>query len=112
MREALAILIASEANMKVCGEAADIAEAVRLAAATEPDVAVIDLALKSGSGMELIKRLKQDHKNIRMIVWSMYSEELYANGPSGQGPGATSTNNRQRPGSSRPFARCLRVGCT
>ena len=78
VREALAILIAGEADMKVCGEAADLAEAVRLAAATEPDVAVIDLALKSGSGMELIKRLKQDHKNIRMIVWSMYSEELYA----------------------------------
>ena len=78
VREALAVLIAGEADLMVSGEAADFAEAVRLVDATNPDVAIIDLALKSGSGMELIKRLRQKHEKIRMIVWSMYSEELYA----------------------------------
>ena len=48
VREALAIRIAGEADLEVCGEAADLAEALQLAAATDPDVAVIDLALKTG----------------------------------------------------------------
>jgi DNA-binding NarL/FixJ family response regulator len=78
VREALAIRIAREADLKVCGEAADLAEAVRLAVATNPDVAVIDLALKSGSGIDLIKRLREKHERLLMIVWSMYSEDLYA----------------------------------
>jgi DNA-binding NarL/FixJ family response regulator len=78
VREALAIRIGREADLEVCGEAADLAEALELAATTEPDVAVIDVALKTASGIDLIRRLKDRHENIRMIVWSMYSEELYA----------------------------------
>ncbi len=78
IREALAIRIAGEADLEVCGEAADLAEAVQLVAATNPDVAVIDLALKSASGIDLIKKLKAKHERLLMIVWSMYSENLYA----------------------------------
>ena len=78
IREALAIRIAGEADLEVCGEAADVAEAFQVAAAVNPDVAVIDLALKSGSGLELIKRLKTTQEKLLMIVWSMYSEDLYA----------------------------------
>ncbi|HVA45124.1 MAG TPA: response regulator transcription factor [Pirellulales bacterium] len=78
VREALAIRIASESDLEVCGEAADYAEAVKLVAATHPDVAVIDLGLKSGSGIDLIERLKTSHEKLLMLVWSMYSEELYA----------------------------------
>ncbi|HWB14610.1 MAG TPA: response regulator transcription factor [Pirellulales bacterium] len=78
VREALAIRIAGEADLEVCGEAADYADAVKLAAATRPDVAVIDLGLKSGNGIDLIKRLCTEHEQLLTIVWSMYSEELYA----------------------------------
>ena len=62
----------------MCGEAADATEALRLAAATEPDVAVIDIALETGNGIDLIKRLKARNDKFRAIVWSMYSEDLYA----------------------------------
>jgi DNA-binding NarL/FixJ family response regulator len=78
IREALAIRIAGEADLEVCGEAADLTEAIRVVAATHPDIAVIDLALKSGSGLDLIKRLKEKHEDLLMIVWSMYGEDLYA----------------------------------
>ena len=78
VREALAIRIAGELDLEVCGEAAGYADAVKLATATHPDVAVIDLGLKSGSGIDLIERLKTSHEKLLMIVWSMYSEELYA----------------------------------
>lgn len=78
VREALAIRITGEPDLEVCGEATDLGEAVQVAAAQNPDIAVIDLGLKSGSGIDLIKRLRSNHPKLMMIVWSMYSEELYA----------------------------------
>jgi DNA-binding NarL/FixJ family response regulator len=78
IREALAIRIAAEADLEVCGEASEYAEALQLADAANPDVAIIDLALKSANGLDLIKRLKAKHEKLLMIVWSMYSENLYA----------------------------------
>jgi DNA-binding NarL/FixJ family response regulator len=78
VREALAIRIRAEADLEVCGEAEDSADALRIAAAASPDVAVIDIALKTGSGIDLIKRLKAHDDKIGMVVWSMYGEELFA----------------------------------
>jgi DNA-binding NarL/FixJ family response regulator len=78
VREALAIRIRAEADLEVCGEAEDSAEALRIAVAVSPDVAVIDIALKTGSGIDLIKRLKAHDDKIGVVVWSMYGEELFA----------------------------------
>jgi DNA-binding NarL/FixJ family response regulator len=78
VREALAMRIAAQPDLEVCGEAEDAAEALRLAAATDPNVAVIDIGLKAGDGIDLIKRLKARNEGFRAIVWSMYSEDLYA----------------------------------
>ena len=78
VREALTIRIAAQPDLEVCGEAADANEALRIAAATDPDVAVIDIALKPGNGIDLIKRLKARDDKFRAIVWSMFSEDFYA----------------------------------
>src|SRR6516162_3463835 len=43
-----------------------------------PGVAIIDIALKKGNGIDLIKRIKARDKHVRMLVWSMYSESDYA----------------------------------
>jgi DNA-binding NarL/FixJ family response regulator len=85
VREALAIRIGREPDLEVCGEAADLVEALHLADSAGPDVAVIDVALKDSSGIELIKRLRTRHENLRMIVWSMYGEDLYAERALGAG---------------------------
>ena len=78
VREALAIRISSQTDMKVCGESADVNDAWRLVAVAQPDVAVIDISLKTGNGINLIKRINDRNKYVRMIVWSMHSESLYA----------------------------------
>ncbi len=78
VREALALRIAREPDLEVCGEAGDLPEALKLAAEAHPDLVVIDMGLKSGSGLELIKRLKSRNDSMRMLVWSMFSESLYA----------------------------------
>lgn len=78
VREALAVRIATQPDLEVCGEAADTTEALRIAAEADPDVAIIDIALKTGNGIDLIKRLKAHGRKVRAIVWSMHSEDLYA----------------------------------
>jgi DNA-binding NarL/FixJ family response regulator len=78
VREALAMRIGRQSDLEVCGEAADLAEALRLVADTQPDVAVVDISLKTGCGIDLIKRIKDRNDSVRMLVWSTHSESLYA----------------------------------
>jgi DNA-binding NarL/FixJ family response regulator len=78
VREALALRIGGQPDLEVCGEAADTSEALRLVADTRPDVAVVDISLKTSNGFDLIKRLKDRNDRVRMLVWSMHSESLYA----------------------------------
>jgi DNA-binding NarL/FixJ family response regulator len=78
VREALALRIGRQPDLEVCGEAADTAEALRLVAETRPDVAVVDISLRTGNGIDLIKRIKVRDDHVRVVVWSMHGESLYA----------------------------------
>jgi DNA-binding NarL/FixJ family response regulator len=78
VREALALRIGRQKDLDVCGEAADMGEALHLIREKKPDVAVVDISLKAGSGLELIKRIKDRGDSVRILVWSMHSESLYA----------------------------------
>jgi DNA-binding NarL/FixJ family response regulator len=76
--EGLAAQLATTDDLVLCGEAAESAEALAQVEATKPDVAIVDLSLRKGSGLELIKRLRAHFPDVRILVWSMYPEDLYA----------------------------------
>ena len=78
VREWLTYLIQLQPDLVVCGEAEDAPHALRDIAATKPDVAIVDISLKLGSGIELIKNLKAVNPNVAIIVLSMHDERLYA----------------------------------
>ncbi len=78
VREALALRISKARGLEVCGEAADEAEALRAFDEQTPDVAVVDISLKTGDGLDLSKRIKAKHPEARILVGSMHSETLYA----------------------------------
>ena len=78
VREGLANLILPEADLQVCGEAANAPEALALAGTVRPDVAIIDISLENGSGLELIQDLKALHPEVTALVLSMHDESLYA----------------------------------
>lgn len=78
IREALGYRIGRQPDLEVCGEAADTIEALRLVESMTPDVAIVDISLKTGDGLDLIKRIKDRNPGIRMLVWSSHSESLYA----------------------------------
>lgn len=71
-------LVAGEPDLEVCGEAGDVAEALRQLDATRPDVVVIDLSLKGGHGIDLIEKISSRDDRIRMLVSSMHDESLFA----------------------------------
>jgi DNA-binding NarL/FixJ family response regulator len=78
VREGLAVRIASQPDLEVCGEAADVGDAMKVLAATRPDVAVVDIQLKTGDGLDLVKRIKARDESVRVLVWSVYPDKLYA----------------------------------
>lgn len=78
VREGLALKIATQPDFMVCGEAEDVAGALTLVDSARPDIAIIDISLKTGSGIDLIKRIRARHADLRILVWSMYPESLYA----------------------------------
>jgi len=78
VREALALRIGLQRDLEVCGEAADMGEALRLVAETRPHLAVVDIKLKTSDGIDLIKRIKDRYDHIRNLVWSAHSKALNA----------------------------------
>ena len=78
LRQGLAQLINQESDMVVCGEAEEAPKGFELAETLQPDVAVVDVSLKSGNGIELIKDLKASLPHLPILVLSMHDENLYA----------------------------------
>ncbi len=78
VREGLGARLARQPDFEVCGEAEDVADALDKVKSARPDVVIVDLSLKSGQGLDLIKRIKALDLDTKMLVASMYDESLYA----------------------------------
>jgi DNA-binding NarL/FixJ family response regulator len=78
VREWLTNLLNQQPDFQVCGETGNAPEALQLIAAAQPDIAIVDLMLASGSGLELIKSLRASQPGVAVLVLSMHDELLYA----------------------------------
>lgn len=78
VREGLALRISLHADLEVCGEAETEDQALGLVKQTSPDLVLVDVSLKSGHGIELIKRIRTLDPAIKMLVISGFQESLYA----------------------------------
>jgi DNA-binding NarL/FixJ family response regulator len=78
VRERLGELINGEADMLVCGEAADATQAMDEISRARPDIVIVDLTLKNSHGLELIKAIQAAHAQVPVLVLSMHEESLYA----------------------------------
>jgi DNA-binding NarL/FixJ family response regulator len=74
VREWLGSLLRLQPDLEVCGEAGDPAVALAAMLASPPDVAIVDLSLKRGSGLELIKSLREQLPAVQPLVLSMHEE--------------------------------------
>jgi DNA-binding NarL/FixJ family response regulator len=74
VREGLGNLLRLEPDMEVIGDAEDPATALEAIAAAPPDVAVVDLSFKRGSGLQLIGELRSRVPSVMVVVLSMHEE--------------------------------------
>lgn len=84
VRVGLTALLSQQPDLDVCGEATDVDEVIAQVARLHPDLVILDISLKCGTGLDVIKQLRQrqggnDHPHdAKILVHSMYEESLYA----------------------------------
>jgi len=77
MRRGLRLLLESQPEFSVVAEASDGRQAVQQAEATQPDVAVMDIAMPNLSGIEAAQRIATALPNTAIVILSMHSDEGY-----------------------------------
>jgi DNA-binding NarL/FixJ family response regulator len=78
VRRGFQLLLGMERDLAVCGEAESESAALQKILALKPDVVIVDLALKSGSGLDLIKQIRAHFRQMKILVFSMRAENIYA----------------------------------
>jgi DNA-binding NarL/FixJ family response regulator len=78
VREGLKQLLAGQADFSLVAEASSARDAQAAIASAKPDVAVVDLALGQDDGIELVRWIRNEHPDVRVLVLSMQDEALYA----------------------------------
>src|SRR5262245_49309681 len=77
VRAGLIRLISRQRDLTCCGEAATVPETQAAVVQLKPDLVILDLRLKGGDGLELIKSLKSQAPSLPILVLSQYEAPLY-----------------------------------
>lgn len=77
LRAGVKFLLESDASCEVVGEATDGRQALQLVEQITADVLILDLSLPHISGIECIRELKSRNAKIKIVVFTMHSDERY-----------------------------------
>jgi two-component system, NarL family, response regulator NreC len=77
VRQGLRALLAGEKDFKLLGEAGDGLEAVAVTGRCKPNVLVLDLMIPRLHGLEVVRRIHDEHPATRVLVLSMHSDEPF-----------------------------------
>ena len=78
LRDGMRLMIEQQRDLEVCSEADDELQALAHYRKSRPHLVIVDISLKSGNGIDLIKRIKALDASARIIVYSMHDEQVYA----------------------------------
>jgi two-component system invasion response regulator UvrY len=78
IREGVKKIIRSSKDMRIVGEAADIAGTVQLVAQHAPDIIILDIGLPGYDGLEGLAEVRRRFPDIPIIILSMHPEERFA----------------------------------
>lgn len=71
-------LINQESDLTVCGEAEDTRQAWAQIKDLGPDLIIADITLQNGDGIDLVKDVAREYKDLPVLILSMHDEFLYA----------------------------------
>jgi two-component system, NarL family, response regulator NreC len=77
VREGLRLLVESDPEFTVVGEAADGIEALELVKRLKPMVLIVDLMMPGLDGLETTRRISRMKLDTRVVVLTMYGDEAY-----------------------------------
>ena len=75
VRRGLADLLELESDLEVVGEAGSAADARVRIPATRPDVAVLDVRLPDGTGVEVCRDIREDNPDVKCLMLTSYSDD-------------------------------------
>jgi len=86
IREGVAAMLGRQSDLEVCGEASDVNEAIAQVTLLNPDLVILDISLKAGTGLDVIKQLrpaqrdggKNSSAGVKILVHSAHDDSLYA----------------------------------
>lgn len=71
-------MLATEQDLEICAETDSAPAALEAAREIQPQLAIVDLSLAKGTGLELIRTLRESSPDVLVLVLSMHDEALYA----------------------------------
>jgi NarL family two-component system response regulator LiaR len=76
-REGMKSVLAQEKDIEVVGEAVDSFDAISVIEECRPDVAVVDIRLRRGSGLDVVKACRETAHSTKFLVISAYDDHHY-----------------------------------
>jgi DNA-binding NarL/FixJ family response regulator len=77
-RHGMKALISQQPNLEIVGEADSAPRALELVEKLKPNLAIVDITLRSTNGIELTKGMRAQSPDLQVLIVSMHDENLYA----------------------------------
>jgi DNA-binding NarL/FixJ family response regulator len=75
VRRGIRELLETEGDIEVCGEAETAEEALSRIPPTKPDVAILDVRLPDGNGVEVCREIRSRHPEINCLILTSFSDD-------------------------------------
>ncbi len=75
VRQGLRLILETDDELELVGEASDGAEALRLARELEPDVVLMDLRMPGMDGLTAIERLQVEQPQVNVVILTTFNED-------------------------------------